>query len=437
MIIAIDGPAGTGKSTVAKSLAKRLNFFYFDTGAMYRAFSLLCLNHAIDIDNEEQVKKLLDNFNYDIKDLNGEKHYFLNKEDVTQSIRTPEVTSIVSKIASYPFLREELVKIQRKFGEKEDAVFEGRDMGTVVFPNAEVKIFLTANPEVRAERRYKEFQEKFPEKSSTLSLNQILEDIQKRDHTDATREVSPLKQASDAHLIDTSQISANEVVDCIILKVRDVKKKLKRSLFYKVIRFIAKCFFKLFFRLKVYGVENIPKRSCIIASNHASFFDPPLIAVSCPYEIHFLARSSIFKNRMFSWLIKKLNAHPIGMKANDRKTFKVIFSILRKNQKLLIFPEGARSKKGELTPIKSGIGFIALKSGASIVPTYVDGTYEAWPRNKKFPSFFQKVSCMFGAPISMEDYKHLEKEEAIQAVVEKTEKSIKELQQHFKNKIKK
>lgn len=216
MIIAIDGPAGTGKTTVARRVAERLGFQYFDTGAMYRAVTYLLLKKNISCKDEERILSCLEDFQFVIRVESNQKRYFVNTEDVTEAIRSKEVTRKVSEVAALPSIRQALVSIQRKFAEKGDAVFEGRDMGTVVFPDAELKIFLTARPTIRAERRYLEVKDKM----EGMSKEEVLREIMERDRLDSSREASPLKQAEDAQLIDTSDLTINEVVERIISLIR-------------------------------------------------------------------------------------------------------------------------------------------------------------------------------------------------------------------------
>lgn len=214
MIITIDGPAGTGKSTVARALATRLGFIHFDTGAMYRSFTWRVLKEGIDPHDVDARQRLLRDFRFDIRLVDGRKCYFVGDTDVTDAIRSREVTAEVSTVAAIPEVRHELVAIQRQFGQSANAVFEGRDLGTVVFPKAELKIYLTASAQVRADRRFQELQDKSTD--SRLSRDKILQDIAERDHLDSTREVSPLRQAEDACLIDTSELSIDEVVEAIV-----------------------------------------------------------------------------------------------------------------------------------------------------------------------------------------------------------------------------
>ena len=209
MIIVIDGPAGTGKSSVAQRIADSWNIAYIDTGAMYRMLTLFCIQKEIDIYDEHSLKEVLDSFVFDIAIVNGKQAYFLGDEDVTEKIRSLEVSKKVSHVSELSEVRKKLVVYQRKAAQKGSCVFEGRDMGTVVFPDADIKVFLTASSEVRAERRFKESQGK------GVCYEEVLENIIERDSIDMKREISPLMQAEDAILIDTTNYSIEDVVDSI------------------------------------------------------------------------------------------------------------------------------------------------------------------------------------------------------------------------------
>lgn len=223
MIITIDGQIATGKSTIAKKLAHELGYIYFDTGAMYRCITYLAIKKKLNVDEPKDLVALLNDFNFDIKVRLGERRYFVNKEDVTELIRGVEVTSKVSKIAAIPQVREKMVSMQREFGVGVNAVFEGRDMGSVVFPNADMKIFLTGKPEVRAKRRFEELKRDFPKESEQLTLEKVLEDINARDAYDMNRVTSPLKKADDAVEVDTSGYTIDEVI-MNILELKDTRK---------------------------------------------------------------------------------------------------------------------------------------------------------------------------------------------------------------------
>jgi cytidylate kinase len=208
-VLAIDGPAGSGKSTVSKLLAKKLDgFVYLDTGAMYRMITYKCLKNNIQAEDIEKIKELLEETNFDIK----EDKFFLDNRDVSFEIRTKEVTSNVSKYAAVKIIREKLVDIQRKISKGKKIVIDGRDIGTVVFPDAELKIFLIASPEERASRRVKDYESK----GIKADYNETLNEIIKRDKLDSEREESPLKKAEDAIELDTSRLTIDEVVEKIL-----------------------------------------------------------------------------------------------------------------------------------------------------------------------------------------------------------------------------
>lgn len=212
MNIAIDGPAGAGKSSIAKLVAKRLNYVYVDTGAMFRTMAYYFLNHGIDPKNEEQVNANCDAIHIEIQYEAGEQHIFLNGEDVSTAIRQEEVGNNASVVAKYTKVREKLLELQRKLAANTDVIMDGRDIGTVVLPDAPCKIYLTASPRVRAERRYKEL----VEKGESCDMDQIEQDIIKRDEQDMNRAVAPLKQAEDAILLDSSDLTMDEVVNRIM-----------------------------------------------------------------------------------------------------------------------------------------------------------------------------------------------------------------------------
>ena len=216
--IAIDGPAGSGKSTIAKMVAERLNFTYLDTGAMYRAITYLALQKGI-VDDEDAVNKLVDGLEVTLNYEDGLTHVFADDNELTDHIRTPEVNSKVSEIAAMPFVRKELVRMQQSMGKVGNVVAEGRDTTTVVFPDADLKIFLDASLDVRAERRHKEYLEKGVE----IDIEEVKANLRKRDKIDSGREVSPLKKAENAIEVDTSTLSVDEEFDILI---ENIKKKI-------------------------------------------------------------------------------------------------------------------------------------------------------------------------------------------------------------------
>lgn len=226
MIITIDGPIATGKSTIAKRLAHDIGFIYFDTGAMYRCVTYAILKHKVNVDNPQELEEFLKHFVFDVKIKHGERFYLVDDEDVSLKIRGAEVTSSVSKISALPPVREKLVALQREWAVGVNAVFEGRDMGSVVFPAAQLKIFLTGRPEVRAARRFAELREKFPAETQDLTVQKVQEEIEARDTYDSQREISPLRKADDACIVDTSDLTIDE----IILKILELKDTIRTRL---------------------------------------------------------------------------------------------------------------------------------------------------------------------------------------------------------------
>lgn len=210
--IAIDGPAGAGKSTIAKKIAKQLGYIYVDTGAMYRAMALYLLRENITPEETEKISEKCEEAEITIRYEEGEQVVYLNGENVNGQIRTEEVGKMASKSSPNPKVRQKMVKLQQKLAADTDVVMDGRDIGTCVLPNAQVKVYLTASSRVRAERRYKEL----IEKGTVCELEVIEQDIIERDHQDMTREISPLTQAEDAVLVDSSFLTIDEVVNRII-----------------------------------------------------------------------------------------------------------------------------------------------------------------------------------------------------------------------------
>lgn len=212
MNIAIDGPAGAGKSTIAKKVAKEMGFIYVDTGAMYRAMALYILQHGIDEKNEQAIAAACDDIDVALRYEAGEQRVLLCGEDVSKEIRREEVGNMASVTSVYGCVRKKLVSLQQQLAAKEDVIMDGRDIGTCVLPQAPLKIYLTASVETRAKRRYKEL----CKKNVTCDLAEIMKDIEDRDYRDMHREISPLKQAEDAVLVDSSDMTIDEVVTTII-----------------------------------------------------------------------------------------------------------------------------------------------------------------------------------------------------------------------------
>ena len=223
MIIAIDGPAATGKSTSAKLVSQKLGFTYLDTGAMYRCVTLLVLRNNVEITNQDHLTSLLNNFQLDIK-KNGKDHLFLlDGKDVSKDIRSSNVTDNVSAVSALPVVRKKLVSIQKKIADNQDSVVEGRDIGTVVFPNADVKFFIVADTVVRAKRRQLDLKRLGEDKT----IDSLIKEIRDRDNYDSQRKISPLTKAIDAIEVNTTNTTIDEQVNFMVNKVKLLIKEKK------------------------------------------------------------------------------------------------------------------------------------------------------------------------------------------------------------------
>ena len=218
MIVAIDGPSGAGKSTLAKHIAKELRFTYLDTGAIYRALALKILRRGVDLDDTAALNAIVNDSDIDLRGRNGQLQVFLDGEDVSAAIRTPEVSQMASKASAIAMVRRRLLDLQRALGRRDNVVAEGRDIGTVVFPTAELKIYLTASEKVRGERRFNEMKNKGIE----ITESQVLNNLTGRDLMDSTRKTGPLKKADDAYDIDNSSMSESEQFE-LVLKLAQEK----------------------------------------------------------------------------------------------------------------------------------------------------------------------------------------------------------------------
>ena len=215
--VAIDGPVGAGKSSIARAAAARLGYIYCDTGALYRSVGLYCRRNGVDLKNADEIAAQLGKIKLEIRLVDGTQHVFLNDEDVSEEIRLPEISMAASAVSAVPAVRAALLDLQRNVAANNSAIMDGRDIGTVVLPNAEVKIFLTASPEIRAKRRYDEL----VAKGKNVKFDDVLRELNERDYADMHRETAPLKQADDAVLADTSELDFEQSVDLVCRIIND------------------------------------------------------------------------------------------------------------------------------------------------------------------------------------------------------------------------
>lgn len=399
-IIAIDGPAGAGKSTVAKIVARRLNFEYLDSGAIYRALTYYLLKNKVDITNTEEVIKNIQEVDIQI----SEGRYYVQGEDVTNFLRRKDVTEFVPKVAKIPDVRKKLLSIQHKAAEKQNIVIDGRDIGSVVFPDAAFKFFITATIDERARRRLKEIGKDIP-------LEKIKEEIRQRDEEDRNRSVSPLIEPEDAVYIDTTKLSVEQVVSKI-LYFYDFYffVKNRKYLFYKFTYYTLKPLFKLFWQLKINNADILKKQDQVflIAPNHLSNLDPLLIGFLNPRPVYFMAKKELFENKFFGFVIKRLyTALPVKRGIIDRNAINHIITVAKAGFSIVIFPEGTRSRTGKLQKGRAGFGMIAKRLKLPILPVRIYGTDRAMPPGSVFPVFCN-ITMNVGEVIPPEKFEKVE-----------------------------
>lgn len=415
--VALDGPSGAGKSTIAKMLAKRLQYVYVDTGALYRSIAYYVISKGADPKDNDNVVPLLSEINVKLVYSDGAQHVMLNDEDVSDKIRTPEVSMGASAVSAIPQVREFLFSLQQNIAKENDIIMDGRDIGTVVLPDADVKVFLTATAEERANRRFKELSEK----GDTSTYDEVLKSIIQRDYNDTHREIAPLKKADDAIEVDSTNLSLEQSVEEIYRiitektgthktgknhsarelpkadpVVRGKKLSPVRMFFYKVLGIIVMAIFKLYYNLSFEGRENIPKDgSNIFASNHRSYTDPVLIALPTRVPCSFMAKEELFKqNIFFKWLITAFGAFPVTRGKGDTAAIDLSMEKLNKGRNLVIFPEGTRSKDGTVGKGKTGVALIAALAQVPVVPVGIN--FEGKLKFRK------KIVVRFGKPINAE-----------------------------------
>lgn len=384
MVVAIDGPAGSGKSTTARLVSRRLGYRHIDTGAMYRAVALAVLRRGADPGDEAACGGTASALAIRFEESNGGQRVVVNGEDVSEEIRSPEVTRAVSPVSAHPSVRVAMVRQQRALARAGGAVLEGRDIGTVVIPAAEVKVHLVASTRVRAERRLKELRDRGTEST----LEEVERDIIRRDEYDSNRGVSPLRRAVGSVEVDTSELTIDGQVDRIVGIAHDTAERLvalepaagsttyrRTRAHYGVGCILIKGVLKLLFGLKIERKSNVDfKENYIFACNHKSYADPPFVGSTLHREVYFMAKSALFRNPLFAWLIRTFNALPLRRGVFDRDAMNRVVNLLAEGASLMIFPEGSRVRADRLGKARSGVGYLAVQSGTAVVPVYVSGT---------------------------------------------------------------
>ena len=413
-IVAIDGPAGTGKGTVTEKLSKKLNLVNIDTGATYRCVTLAMLKQNVKLEEIEKIREILDKIQIELENDKGKQTVLLNGEDVTKEIRSKEVTILLSQVSSIKEVRLAMAGLQRKMAEGKAVIMEGRDIGTYVFPSADVKIYLDADVEERAKRRYKQNQEK----GIDMSYEEILENIKKRDENDKHKEIGALKIADDAIVIDTTKMSISEVVKEIekIIKKKQKEQELLKKIYSvrpetkwkKFVRKVIKGFlsglYHIVYRVKITG--NVPENgSYILCANHINYLDAAAVVLFNKRKVYFVAKEDLFRFKILNWLAHVFDVIPIKRNMQDMEAMKRCLKILKSGELLGIFPEGTRKGLAKNGKAKNGAAYMAIKTGTPVIPVGIHGTFKP----------FSKVYINYGEPIDLSSYKGADKEKQDEA----------------------
>lgn len=404
LVVAIDGPAGTGKGTVTGILAKKFNLINIDTGATYRCVTLDMLNKGIKLEELDKIEELLKKIKIELKQEKGKQIVFLNGEDVTEKIRSTEVSKMVSQVSSIKEVRLSMVDLQRKMAEGKDVIMEGRDIGTYVFPAADVKIYLDADEKERAKRRFEQCQEK----GIQTTYEEVLENIKQRDENDKNKEIGALKVAHDAEVIDSTNMSINEVVQEIskIIKKRKKDIRLQKKIYTprknnswkrfvrSVVAVILRTAYRIAYRVKISG--QVPEEGAyIICCNHINYLDAAALVLFNKRKLNFVAKEDLFTHGILMWLGHLFDAIPIKRDMQDIEAMKRCLKILKNGELLGIFPEGTRKGMEKNLKAKNGAAYMAIKSKTKVIPVGIHGTFKP----------FSKVYVNYGEPIDVSGYK--------------------------------
>jgi cytidylate kinase len=432
MIVAIDGPAGSGKSTIARVVAKQLGMRYLDTGAMYRTVTLLALEAGLVPDRISDTAELAAKVDLRFVERPDDlTRAFIGDREVTDDIRGPLVSQNVSAVSADPGVRALLTARQREEAAGGDIVLEGRDTGTVVFPDAEVKVFLVASIDERARRR----REQLLAQRIDQPLDELAAAIVSRDAYDSGRAIAPLRKAEDAVEIDTTGMTIPEVVAAVTALIeadrakpapegamsprrasgrvapsratggaedgkwpicRMVRSPLDTGLYRFAYSFLPPLW-RLTFRMKISGTENIPLTGAVLlVSNHRSNLDPFFIGVSFPRQVHFMAKAELWKVKMLGRLIDRLGSFPVSRGEADRTAVKRAYEVLGSGAVVGMFPEGHRQRSGSLGEIHPGVALFSLREDVVTVPMIIEGTERVL---RKGVPRLARVKVAFGPPL--------------------------------------
>jgi len=361
---------------------------------MYRAVTWHVLQRGVNVHQPAAVANAIEQSRIVCDLVDNQSRILIDDHDPTPHLRDDDVNRAVSLVSSVPRVREILVARMREYAKKDNLVMEGRDIGSVVFPETPFKFYIDASPEVRVQRRQAEGQR---------------DEIAARDCADSSRVVSPLVTAPDAAVIDTSALTIDGVVDQIMQRLVAkglplhsqivTPRRQRMNPYYWLGYWLSRLLAQIFFRFRILHRERmIQSGPVILAMNHQSFFDPPLAGNASDRAIFFLARKTLLDHWFWGWLLPKLNVIPVDQGGSDRSALKALIRILRAGETTLVFPEGGRTLDGNLQPAQPGIGLVVAKTLAPVVPMRIFGAHEAWARGSK-KIRLHPITIVVGHPI--------------------------------------
>jgi len=432
LVVALDGPAASGKSSVGAAAARELGYRFCDTGLLYRAVTWLALHRGVSPRETDALVRLVDEIHL-LDDGGGRLgHVAVDDVDRTAEVRAPEVDAAVSEYSSVPELRMALLQRQRALAEDRRIIMAGRDIGTFVLPDADLKLFLDASVAERARRRALE---RAIDPDSPHG-REILEELRRRDMLDTTRAIAPLRPADDAVIIKTDGNTFEVTVAIIVAKIgqaeagqgsgddrptRDRKPRAERrpmeatpiatdlDPLTRIGSAVLRLIVRAMVRLKIEGdLTAVPRGGpLIIAANHASSADPVLIGAFINQAIgrplNWLGKRELLEFRLLGWAFRRAGIHPVDRNSADLEAFRSAMRILDARQVLAVFPEGTRSHDGSLQTVREGVGMLALRSGATVLPVAVVDSDRMWPRGHLLPRFGRRVTVRYGTPFKVTD----------------------------------
>ena len=392
--IAIDGPSGAGKSTLADALSEKLGCIHLDTGAIYRTVALFVIESGVDPKDTEGVIALIPKTDIKIEYIDGKQRMLMSGEDVTGRIRTPEISAGASAVSAIPEVRTYLLDLQRDFARKNSVIMDGRDIGTVILPNATVKFFMTASDDARAERRCAELREK----GENVTLDDVKSAMAERDKNDKNRKTAPAIPADDAIPLDNSGSFDDTVKKALKIIKKTIRKKRKNEPLFAFWKHLLNPVFTLVWLMSIRRPKNEDEgRGLIIASNHISALDPVYLAMRLKRQVWFMAKSELGKAPVLGRLIARFGV-TVTRGTADVGAIRQSVEILKQNKAFCVFPQGTRMKGVDPkdTEFKSGVGMMAFHSKCDVLPAYIyTKGYRARP--------FKRIKIRYGELIRYDE----------------------------------